>query len=86
MNSFAMSVLAVLALRPITGAEETSVVRLDRQAELEALEGRWLALVELRYIISTEVRAVLAYTKVPMRSTRNYSGQRVVQGRAVMGR
>ena len=50
MNSFAMSVLAALALRPIMGAEETSVVRLDRQAELEALEGRWLALVASRYI------------------------------------
>ena len=38
MDSFAMSVFAALALRPIMGAEETSVVRLDRQAELEALE------------------------------------------------
>ena len=40
MNTFAMSVLAALALRPIMGAEETSVVRLDRQAEQEAFEGR----------------------------------------------
>jgi hypothetical protein len=40
MNSFAMSVLAALALRPIMGAEETGVVRLDRQAEQEAFEGR----------------------------------------------
>jgi hypothetical protein len=40
MNSFAMSVLAALALRPTMGAEETSVVRLDRQAEQEAFEGR----------------------------------------------
>jgi hypothetical protein len=40
MNSFATSVLAALALRPIMGAEETSIVRLDRQAEQEAFEGR----------------------------------------------
>ena len=40
MNSFTMSVLAALALRPIMGAEETSVVRLDRQAEQEAFKGR----------------------------------------------
>jgi len=40
MDSFAMSVLAALALRPIMGAEETSVVRLDRQAEQEAFKGR----------------------------------------------
>ena len=40
MKSFAMSVLAALALRPIMGAEETSVVRLDRQAEQEAFKGR----------------------------------------------
>jgi hypothetical protein len=40
MNTFAMSVLAALALRPIMGAEETSVVRLDRQAEQEAFKGR----------------------------------------------
>jgi hypothetical protein len=33
MNSFAMSVLPVLALRPKMDAEETSVVRLDRYAE-----------------------------------------------------
>jgi hypothetical protein len=45
MNSFAMSVLAALALRPIMGAEETSVVRLDRQAEQEAFEGRSTSII-----------------------------------------
>ncbi len=40
MNSFAMSVLAVVALRPKMDAEETSVVRLYRYAEQEASEGR----------------------------------------------
>jgi hypothetical protein len=75
-----MSVLAALALRPIMGAEETSVVRLDRQAEQEAFEGRSARSRRVAVHFSTEVRAALAYTKVPMRSTRNYSGQHVVQG------
>src|SRR5271169_4459852 len=68
MNSFAMSVLAALALRPIMGAEETSVVRLDRQAEQEAFEGRSARSRRVAVHFSTEVRAVLADTKVPMRS------------------
>ena len=85
MNSFAMSVLAALALRPIMGAEETSVVRLDRQAEQEAFEGRSARSRRVAVHFSTEVRAVLADTKVPMRSIRSYSGQHVVQGVAHRG-
>ena len=34
---------------------------------------------------STEIRAVLAHTKVPMCSTRSYSGQHLVQGVAHRG-
>jgi len=85
MNSFAMSVLAALALRPIMGAEETSVVRLDRQAEQEAFEGRSARSRRVAVHFSTEVRAVLADTKVPMRSIRSYSGQHMVQGVAHRG-
>jgi hypothetical protein len=48
MNSFTMSVLAALALWPIMGAEETSVARLDRQAEQEAFEGRAVSLSSSR--------------------------------------
>ena len=85
MDSFAMSVLAALALRPIMGAEETGVVRLDRQAEQEAFEGRSARSRRVAVHFSTEVRAVLADTKVPMRSIRSYNGQYVVQGVAHRG-
>ncbi len=58
-------------------AEETSIVRLDRCAEQEACR---------RAVhLSIEVRAVLAHTKVLMRTTRSYSGQHVVQGIAHRG-
>ena len=78
MNSFAMSVLAARALQLKMDAEETSLVRLYRQAEQKALEGR-SARSRRAVHVSTEVRAVLAHTKVPMRSTRRYSSQYVVQ-------
>jgi hypothetical protein len=78
VNSFAMSVLAALALRLKMDAEETSVVRLDRYAEQQAFEGRSARARRVAVHFSTEVRAVLAHTKVPMRSTRSYSGQHMV--------
>ena len=88
MNTFAMSVLAALALRPIMGAEETSVVRLDRQAEQEAFEGRLARLSSSRstFLHREYASAVLAHTKVLMCScTRSYSGQHMVQGVARRG-
>ena len=85
VNSFAMSVLAALALRLKMDAEETSVVRLDRYAEQEALEGRSARARRVAVRFSTEIRAVLAHTKVLMCSTLSYSGQHVVQSVAHRG-
>ena len=80
-----MSVLAALALRLKMNAEETSVIWLDRYAEQEALEGRSARARGVAVCFSTEMRAVLAHTKVPMRSTRSYSGQYLVQSVAHRG-
>src|SRR5262245_8003607 len=60
--------------------EETSVLRLDRNAEQSAFEGRPGRARRTAAGLSTEVRAVLANTEAPMRPTRSYSGQHVVQG------
>jgi hypothetical protein len=80
-----MYVFAALALRLKMNAEETSVIWLDRYAEQEALEGRSARSRRVAVCISTEIRAVLAHTKVRMRSIRSYSGQHVVQGVAHRG-
>jgi hypothetical protein len=60
--------------------EETSVLRLDRNAEQQAFESRpgrarWAAVG-----FSIEVLAVLANTEVPMFPTRRYRGQHATQG------
>ena len=80
-----MYVLAALALRLKMDTEETSVVRFYRYAEQLASEGRPARACRVAVYFSTEVRAVLAHTKVLMRSTRSYSGQHVVQGVAHRG-
>ena len=61
-------------------AEETSVLRLDRNAEQQAFESRpgrarWAAVG-----FSIEVLAVLANTEVPMCPTRSYRGQHAAKG------
>src|SRR2546426_8030561 len=61
-------------------AEETSVRRLDRNAEQSACEGRGARAFRVAAHLSTEVRAVLANTEAPMRPTRSYRGQHLVQG------
>ena len=61
-------------------AEETSVRRLDRNAEQQAFEGRGARTCQVAAHLSTEVRAVLANTEAPMRPTRSYRGQHLVQG------
>src|SRR5438876_12414546 len=61
-------------------AEETSVRRLDRNAEQSACEGRGARACQVAAHLSTEVRAVLANTEAPMRPTRSYRGQHLVQG------
>ena len=75
-----MSGLAALAVRLKMGAEETSVIWLNRYAEQAALEGRPARFRRATVCFSTEIRAVLAHTKVRMRATRSYSGQYLVQG------
>src|SRR6476659_2312991 len=61
-------------------AEETSVRRLDRNAEQQAFEGRGARACQVAAHLSTEVRAVLANTEPPMRPARSYRGQHLVQG------
>src|SRR5437867_3634683 len=75
-----VSVLAVLALWLKMDAEETSVRRLDRNAEQETFEGRRARACQVAAHPSTEVRAVLANTEAPMRPTRSYRGEHLVQG------
>ena len=75
-----MCAIAALALRLKMDAEESSVVRLDRYAEQQAFEGRSARARRVAVHFFTKVRAVLAHTEVPMRSTGSYSGQHVVQG------
>jgi hypothetical protein len=53
-------------------AEETSVLRLDRNAEQQAFESRPGR--------ALEILAVLANTEVPMFPTRRYRGQHATQG------
>jgi hypothetical protein len=61
-------------------AEETSVRRLDRNAEQQTFEGRGARACQVAAHLSTEVRAVLANTEASMRPTRSYRGQHLVQG------
>src|SRR5260370_7381354 len=61
-------------------AEETRVLGLDRDAEQLALRGRGVRACWIAAHLSTEVRAILANTEAPMRPTRSYSGQHLVQG------
>jgi hypothetical protein len=53
-------------------AEETSVLRLDRNAEQQAFKSRPGR--------ALEILAVLANTEVPMFPTRRYRGQHATQG------
>src|SRR5882672_11933366 len=70
----------MLALWLKMDAEETSVRGLDQNAEQEAFEGRRARACQVAAHLSTEVRAVLANTEAPMRPTRSYRGQHLVQG------
>src|SRR6516162_3892056 len=85
VNSFAMSVLAMLDLGLKMDAEQTSVFRLDRYTEQAASEDRLARARRVAVSFCTEIRTVLAHAKVLMRSTRSYSGQYVVQSVAHRG-
>jgi hypothetical protein len=74
-----MSVLPVLALRPKMDAEETSVVWLDRCTEQQTFRNQSARTHRVGVHFATEIHTVLAHTKAPMRSTRSYSGQYLVQ-------
>src|SRR5947208_5165076 len=72
--------IAVLARCLKIDAEKTRVLWLDRDAEQLALRGRGARACQVAAHLSTEVRAVLANTEAPMRPTRSYRGQHLVQG------
>jgi len=80
-----MSVLLVLALRPKMDAEETSVVWLDRCTEQQTFRNQSARTHRVGVHFATEIHTVLAHTKAPMRSTRSYSGQYLVQSVAHRG-
>ncbi len=61
-------------------AEETNVLRLHRNAEQQAFEGRPVRARRAAAGFSTEVPAVRANAEVSMRPTRRYRGQHVAQG------
>src|SRR5437016_4315434 len=79
-NSFTVSAIAVLARWLKMDAEETCVLWLDRNTEQQAFSGRGARARRVAAHLSAEVRAVLANTEAPMRPTRSYSGQHLVQG------
>ncbi len=61
-------------------AEETSVLRLDRNAEQQAFESRPGRAHWATVGFSIEILAVLANTKVPMCPTHSYHGQHATEG------
>ena len=67
MNSFAMSVLAVVAFRLKMDAKETSVVWLDRCTEQQTFRNQSARTHRVGVHFATEIHTVLAYTKAPMR-------------------
>jgi hypothetical protein len=85
MNSFAISILAVVAFRLKMDAEETSVVWLDQCTEQQTFRNQSARTHRVGVHFATEIHTVLAYTKAPMRSTRSYSGQYLVQSVAHRG-
>src|SRR5262245_8204713 len=66
-------------------AEETCVLRLDRDAEQQAFKCRGARARQIAADLSTEVYAILANTEAPMRPTRSHSGQHLVQGVVHLG-
>jgi len=76
---FIRAVLAVIAVWLKINAEETSILRLDRNAEQEAFEGRPGRARRAAACFIPEVGAVLANTEVPMRPARSYSAEHPVQ-------
>ena len=61
-------------------AQETCVLWLDRDAEHLTFGGRGARDCWVAAPLSTEVRAILANPKAPMRPTRSYHGQRLMEG------
>jgi hypothetical protein len=66
-------------------AEETSVVWLDRCTEQQTFRNQSARAHRVGVHFATEIHTVLAHTKAPMRSTRSYSGQYLVQSVAHRG-
>src|SRR5258705_2452725 len=61
-------------------AQKTYVLWLNRNTEEQAFSGRGARARRVAAHLSAEVRAVLANTDLPTRTTRSQSGQHLVQG------
>jgi hypothetical protein len=75
-----VSAIAVVARWLKMDAEETCVLWLDRDAEQLTFWGRAARDCWVAAPLSTEVSAILANPEAPMRSTRSYRGQHLMQG------
>src|SRR5260370_29460913 len=75
-----MCAIVVLARWLKMDAEETCVLWLDRDAEQLTFGGRGARDCWVAAPLSTEVRAILANPEAPMRPTRSYRGQHLMQG------
>jgi hypothetical protein len=75
-----MCAILVLARWLKMDAEETCVLWLDRDAEQLTFGGRGARDCWVAAPLSTEVRAILANPEAPMRPTRSYRGQHLMQG------
>ena len=71
---------AVVALWLKMNAEETGVLRVDRNPKQLAFEGRPGRARQAAACFTAKVGAVLANTEVPMRPTCSYRGQHLMQG------
>ena len=71
MNLFMVSVLAVLVHWLKMDAQKTYVLWLNRNTEEQAFSGRGARARQVAADLSAEVRAVLANTDLPTRTTRS---------------
>ena len=71
MNSFMVSVLAVLVHWLKMDAQKTYVLWLNRNTQEQAFSGRGARARQVAADLSAKVRAVLANTDLPMLTTRS---------------
>jgi hypothetical protein len=78
MNSFMVSVLAVLVHWLKMDAQKTYVLWLNRNTQEQAFSGRGARARQVAAHLSAKVRAVLANTDLPTRTACSKSGQHLV--------